>query len=189
MPTAKGQQIYTVHQPRMPAADPLSRCEEIELVKEGFSWPAFVFGPLWLIAHRMWIVLAGFAATWLAVQLFFMALPGGNNAVGLAWLVISLGFGLEANQLRRWTLERRGYRTIASVAGSSLDDCEHRFFQSWLDVAPTPHAPAVPPPVPAPAERQPASDADVASRIRGIADGMRRDLIGPAANPTAQKSS
>ncbi|KAB2851546.1 MAG: DUF2628 domain-containing protein [Hyphomicrobiaceae bacterium] len=189
MVMAKRQHIYTVHEPAQPPADPLQRCEGIELVKEGFSWPAFVFAPLWLIANRMWLVLAGFAAMWLAVHLFFMTLPGGLNAVGLAWLVISLGFGLEANELRRWTLERSGYRMIAFVAGNSLDECEHRFFQSWLSSAPSPRAPAAPPPVPPPAQIKPASEADMASRIRGIADGMRRDLISQDANPTVPKTS
>lgn len=190
MLTAKGQQVFTVHQPQLPAADPLQRCEEIELVREGFAWPAFIFGPLWLIANRMWLVLAGFAALWTLVQLVFMVLPGGAKAVGLAWLVISLGFGLEANELRRWTLARRGYRTIAAVAGNSLDECEHRFFQSWPDAASAQRAPAAPPPVPtAPPQQPPPTEADMASRIRGIADGMRRDLISPAANPSVPKPS
>lgn len=192
MPSIKGQQIYTVHQPGTPAAEPLTRCEEIELVKEGFSWPAFIFGPLWLIANRMWLVLAGYAAVWLAVQLVFLALPGGANAVGLAWLLISLGFGLEANDLCRWTLERQGYQTIAAVAGNSLVDCEHRFFESWLDGGWSgPNRAVMPPPMPPPGtQQQPApTEADVSSRLRGIADGMRRDLIGPGANPTMPKSS
>jgi hypothetical protein len=186
---AKGQRIYTVHEPRQPSADPLRRSEEIELVKEGFSWPAFIFGPLWLIAKRMWLVLAGFAALWLLVQLSFMVLPGGANAVGIAWLIISLGFGLEANEFHRWTLERKGYRTLAAVAGNSLEDCEHRFFQHWPEAAPAAPAPIRPPPVPAPPHQQPPSEGDMASRVRGIADGMRRDLISPAANPTVSKSS
>jgi hypothetical protein len=189
MPTARGQQVYTVHQPPVPAADPLQRCEEIELIKEGFSWPAFIFGPLWLIARRMWLVLAGFAAVWLAVQLCFMVLPGGANAAGLAWLVISLGFGMEANQLRRWTLERRGYRTIGVVVGNSLIECEHRFFLSWPDATTAERAVPTPPPVPSSLPQPPPSDADMASRIRGIAEGMRRDLVGPAANPSAPRPS
>ena len=41
--------FYTAH--LKPDAEPV-------LVREGFSWGALVFGPLWLAAHRAWLLAA-----------------------------------------------------------------------------------------------------------------------------------
>ncbi len=29
-------------------------------VRDGFSWWAFLFAPLWMLRHRMWLVLIGY---------------------------------------------------------------------------------------------------------------------------------
>jgi hypothetical protein len=39
--------------------------------------------------------------------------------------------GLEGNNLRRWTLERRGYRFLGVAAGDWRDIAEYRFFAAW----------------------------------------------------------
>jgi hypothetical protein len=41
-------------------------------------------------------------------------------------------FAFEANDLRRATLERRGYKQVGTAGGSGRDDAELAFFQSWL---------------------------------------------------------
>ncbi|MEZ5775925.1 MAG: DUF2628 domain-containing protein [Hyphomicrobiaceae bacterium] len=52
--------LYTVHAPVPPgdlsALDPA----DIVLVKDGFSWPAFMFGGLWLLVLGMWRELLAF---------------------------------------------------------------------------------------------------------------------------------
>ena len=81
------------------------------LVREGFSWGALFFGPLWFAAHRVWIpaVLAT-AATVLIV----VVAPEGIATVlmlGLSWLL-----GLAGHDLRRWSLDHRGYLLTQIVA-------------------------------------------------------------------------
>ena len=39
------------------------------LVKEGFCWPALLFGPLWALYHRMWVVAAGLVSVGVIIAL------------------------------------------------------------------------------------------------------------------------
>ena len=74
------------------------------LVREGWSWWAFWFGPFWLLLRRAWIpailMLAAFAALFaLAPRPFW-----GPLSFGLALLN-----GLMGRDMVRWSLARRGY--------------------------------------------------------------------------------
>ena len=124
--------VYTVHEPSEPAASLDDRADELVFVREGFSTPAFLFGPFWLAFHRLWLPLVLYVAGILLLLLVFQILPGGNGAVGSVLTLASLAFGLEANAIRRWGLERRGYQTIGTVAGKTFEACEHRFLTGWL---------------------------------------------------------
>ena len=52
--------------------------------------------------------------------------------LGLAALALNLLVGFEADTLRRWALERRGWRTSAPSPGKTAAECERRFFDAWL---------------------------------------------------------
>ena len=51
---------YTVHERNGGSGTLAERADAIVFVKEGFAWAALVFPILWLLYHRMWLVLAGF---------------------------------------------------------------------------------------------------------------------------------
>ena len=74
------------------------------LVREGFSWRALVFGPLWLAVHRAWIA----AVLTLAAAVLIVVLAPGDVATALLTALILL-LGLSGNDLRRWSLDHRGY--------------------------------------------------------------------------------
>ena len=123
--------IYTVHV-RTPAAR-LDR--DVQLVKEGFSWPAFFFSVLWALWSRLWLValillaievLWGLASEWLG-------LPAVLNAVISLGLAAALG--LVANDLKRFTLFRRGYAEVGVVAGRDRDAALQRFFDQHAQLA------------------------------------------------------
>ena len=85
------------------------------LVREGFSWAALLFGPLWLLAHRAWIagllsLCAGFALA------FVPGTAGTVLGLGLAWLL-----GLTGRDLWRWSLARRGFTTVHVIAASDAE--------------------------------------------------------------------
>src|SRR5207249_2407248 len=81
------------------------------LVREGFSWGALFFGPFWLAVHRAWIPAVLTLAT--TVLIIFLA-ADGVSAVLLAGLVLLLG--LSGHDLRRWSLDHRGYLLTQVIA-------------------------------------------------------------------------
>jgi hypothetical protein len=52
--------VYTVHEPPLRAGAAASDVERFAFVRDGFSWWAFLFAPLWMLRHRMWLVLIGY---------------------------------------------------------------------------------------------------------------------------------
>ncbi len=82
----------------------------------------------------------------------------------LGSLLIALLVGFEAASLRRWTLARRGWRTLGFVVGDDEESAERRFFAAWTARAASPTAPspvAAEPQYAAPVRRGPPSGSDV----------------------------
>jgi hypothetical protein len=112
------------------------RIEDAVFVPEGFSWAAAVFTGFWALWHRMWIV--GVVA--LAVILAANALPPSLEI--FVDLASALVFGVFGNDLREWSLARRGLRYIDVVEANDLETAEFQFYAS---PRPTPAAPGVAP--------------------------------------------
>jgi len=123
--------LYTVHM-RRPTLDPL---RDVRLVKDGFCWPAFFFSSVWALWHRLWLVAAGLLAAELLVD-GALVFSGADEWVQAA---VTIGFavltGLLANDLRRWTLFRRGYLEVAVVSGDDQDAAERRFWEQHPQLA------------------------------------------------------
>lgn len=140
--------LYTVHAPEAATPDP----ERFVFVKDGFCWPALFVPELWLIFRRQWLVLILYILA--AVAFAFAAGRLAEPLPGFALVLLRFFFALEANGLRRWTLERNRYRLIGVVEGRGIGDAELRFFDGWLaDMPATPSADGSAPP--ARALRQP----------------------------------
>src|SRR5690606_15982316 len=60
-PSAPGRRlmmtIYTVHEPRPRRNEDAAPPERYTFVRDGFYFWAFLFGPLWMLWHRLWLVL------------------------------------------------------------------------------------------------------------------------------------
>jgi hypothetical protein len=124
---------YTVLAPPAGPAGPDT--DRFVFVKEGFCWPAFFITSVWLLARRLWLVFILYVVASAAILMLAM------EVAPVAWLVIMLfGYlvGLEANNLRRWTLERRGYRFLGVAEGARRDEAEFRFFSTWPGLAEPP---------------------------------------------------
>ena len=97
------------------------------LVREGFSLDAFLFGPLWLLAHGAWIPAAIDAALWVGAG----ALPYRL----VLWLGLALLAGLLGQDLRRWSLNRAGYVLAHVVAGRTADAAFVRLLGARTELA------------------------------------------------------
>lgn len=139
---------FTVHLPRndyAASAEPegtfLARAV---FVREGFSWGAFLFGPLWLMFRGLWIAFI----VWLVIVVALSAVSAlylTSQAQLLVSLAVSLFLGLEGNSLRRTELARRGYRFVDVITAASRDAAEQAFFTRWLKERPA--SPPSPPPL------------------------------------------
>jgi len=99
-----GMDTFIILCRKQPAADgDAGACADFIVLRDGFSWLAFLFGPLWLLYHRMWVEAAVFTTMWLAMML----LPPMTGTVGS--LLLSVLLGLEGNMLRQRALLRRGH--------------------------------------------------------------------------------
>lgn len=117
--------MYTVMNPP-PSGNPVRDAERIVFIKEGFCWPALFAAVPWLVWHRMWLVLAGYLATVAGLVVLSAIVPA--PAGGLSALVFAGFFALEANNLRRWTLERNGWTLTGVTTGDRRDELELRHF-------------------------------------------------------------
>jgi hypothetical protein len=150
--------VYSVHEPPVRTLDPLPDAERFVFVRDGFSFRAFLFAPLWMLWHRMWWVLAGYLIVSALLETTLVVLGATPAGVFVVGLLISLLVGLEASTLRRFTLNRRGWRNVGIISGATLEDAERRFFEAWLQAmshpaavataaaAPTPGAASAAPP-------------------------------------------
>ncbi len=127
---------YTIHERPDPAADRVDRAEGLVFVKDGFAWAAALFAPIWLVVHLLWWPLLGYVVVGGAFQLVQLTLAFDKRWLGLAVFALHLLIGFEADTLRRWGLERRGWRTVGTVSGKTAAECERRFFDAWLPAQP-----------------------------------------------------
>jgi len=122
---------YSVLEPATASESVVERIDRIVFVREGFAILALVFPMLWLLFHRMWLVLLAFVGVVAVVNVGFVSIGLSEAVAGWATLAITLLFALNANDLRRWTLERRGFELVGVVSGRNRDECEIRFFDNW----------------------------------------------------------
>ena len=98
------------------------------LVREGFSWGALLFGPLWLFWQRAWIAGALALCAWIAASLLPDPIPA-LLLPALAWLL-----GLSGNDLVRWSLERRGFLLAHVIAAANADAAFSRLLAARPDL-------------------------------------------------------
>jgi hypothetical protein len=124
--------VYTVHEPPRRAGAAAVDVERFAFVRDGFSWWAFLFAPLWMLRHRMWLVLLGYVGVAGAIEIPVRMSGGPVLATSLIGILLGLLVGLEAGTLRRFTLNRRGWKNLGVVSGDDREDAERRFFDAGL---------------------------------------------------------
>lgn len=126
--------LYTVHAPPAGQGDGASDPLAFAFVKEGFCWPALFLPVIWILFRRLWLVLLVYLAIVLAFTVAGLRFDG--PALAAAGVLFAFLFALEANELRRWTMARRGWRFLGVAEGRNRTEAELRFFAGWLADAP-----------------------------------------------------
>jgi len=122
--------VYTVHAPVATDAS-IAATDKFAFVRDGFHVWAFVFGPLWLVAHRLWLAAIGWIVVAVVIEAAMVRLGAGGGAILLVDILIALLMGFEAASLQRWTLSRRNWRQLDIVVADDEEAAERRFFDRW----------------------------------------------------------
>lgn len=123
---------FTVHEKPSAPAERIDRAELLVFIKDGFNVFAGFLTPIWMVVNRLWIELFAYLALAALLVLVFDGLGVAASIRSTLLLGCNLLIGFEADSIRRWSLERRGWRLIGSVTGENGDVCERRFFENWL---------------------------------------------------------
>lgn len=144
---------FTLHLPRDARPGDPAALEKADLVKDAFSWGAFIFTFLWFFLHRLWLAGLAVLVVLVAFDVTLTLLNVTPVAGVVAHLLLSWLIGLEANSLRRWTLARRGRPVADVVSASDRDEAMTKATVRWLErsAAPAPVRSPVPSPASAPA--------------------------------------
>jgi len=149
---------FTVHEPPPRKNEETASPVRFAFVRDGFYVWAFLLGPVWMLYHRLWLVLLMYLAGTAAIQAALWALGVSGLVKLTVALLIAVLVGFEAGTLRRWSLRRWTNRGI--VVAYNREAAEHRFFDRWSGSLAPAYAPAEPP-APPPGARVPTSDQDI----------------------------
>jgi len=130
--------VFTIHL-RQTA---LSPDRDAVLIKEGFCWPAFFFGPFWALWHRMWFVFLGICAVWIGMGVAEAALRADPLSYGALSAGVSILIGFLANDWRRTALTAKGWEMSGLSAAPDQDAALRRFFDLHPEALDAPAAAA-----------------------------------------------
>jgi len=150
---------FTIHEPPPRKSETTASPVRFAFVRDGFYFWAFLLGPVWMLYHRLWLVVLMYLAGMTAVEVALWALGVSMLVKFAVAFLIALLVGFEAGSLRRWSLRRWTARGI--VVGPNREAAEHRFFERWSDQPAASYAPAEPPAPLPPGGRVPTSEHDV----------------------------
>ncbi len=145
---------YTLHvAPHADPGDPRA-LDRPALVRDGFSWGAFLVPPLWYLWHRHWLAA-------IAAFVIVLGLGWGLRQAGLGLgatvavqFLLHLLHGFEGSSIRRWLYARAGRPAVDVVQAGSVDEAELKSFGRWLTVPDEPGSRAFTPAGPLPGYRR-----------------------------------
>lgn len=115
--------VFTIH--LRPSA--LTPDRDAVLIKEGFCWPAFFFGPFWALYHRMWFACLGILSLTILLAVVESILHVDPVTYGAISVGIAALIGFHANDWRRTALDARGWHLGGLSAAADRDSAFRRF--------------------------------------------------------------
>lgn len=107
-----------------------SEPERARVVKDGFSFFAFLLPLIYLLWHRMW--LYAFLLVLFEVALgFWLDFSGQEAAGGVIQFALSMLIALESGTLRARYLQSRGFVIDEILTADRLDDAENIYFSNF----------------------------------------------------------
>jgi hypothetical protein len=121
---------YWILEPRSATPRSVATASEAVFVRDGWSWGAFFLGPIWILWRGLWFVFLIWLLAMVGLAVATTYAPNTADYVGFAMFAATIWFALEANALRVWTLQRRGYGLTGVTVGRTVDEAEQHYFLS-----------------------------------------------------------
>ena len=115
--------------------------EKIVFLRDGFSTPAFLLGPVWLLWKRAWLPAATVIALMSLLPLLAKLPEASLLLPGFLGLALAVWLGFEGRQILAWSLRRRGYVESDLVVAENEEEAEEVYF-ARLGAAMSPALPA-----------------------------------------------
>ena len=90
-----------------------------EAVKQGWSWPAFFFSPIWAMVKKIWLLGS---LTLIGEIIIYAIFDSPNRLFSFADLVnigISVVFWMQGNEWRESNLLSRGFKFVRTVTAAN----------------------------------------------------------------------
>jgi hypothetical protein len=129
---------YTLHLDAHARPGERTALERAVVLRDGFSWGALIFQPLWFLWHRLWLAALVVTIAIAALAATCSLLKVTSGATFMAQLALALFFAHEANAIRAFTLTRRARPAVDTVISDDRDSAEARLFGRWLARQPAP---------------------------------------------------
>jgi hypothetical protein len=126
---------FTIHLPKGSLPGDARALERAEIVRDGFSWGAFVLPTVWFLWHRHWVLAALALIGTLGLSFGLAALGAPAGALFAIEFLVHLCLGLEASSLRRLAYGLRGRPVTGLVIAADAEDAETKSFTRWLEGA------------------------------------------------------
>lgn len=102
------------------------------VLKDGFSFPAFIFTGFWLLSKKIWLGFLVFATVYVALLLAQANLGLTAAALVICQFALGIFLGLEGHHLLGQKLLAKGWKLADVVEARNHDEAERRFFERAL---------------------------------------------------------
>jgi len=106
--------------------------EQARVLPESFTWPALIFGGVWLLFKRLWLGFILYALAWGGLVYLQRQFGFSFAAVMLSHLALAIFIGFEGQNLIARKLTRKGWRLVDVVEAPDLSSAERRYFERAL---------------------------------------------------------
>ena len=134
---------YTLHLDRRASPGDRRALERAVIVRDSFSWGAFLVPALWFFRHGHWLMGLGAALVVVGVAAGLRAAGVGIGAVLVVEVLLHLLIGLEGSTLRLFAYRLRGRPVADVVTAGNMADAEAKAFTRYLERRNSP--PSLPP--------------------------------------------
>lgn len=106
--------------------------EKSVFIQDGFSFSAFFLNIIWAIYHKAWLLVGIALAFSIILEVLRQHFGMSEAAITIMNLGFYIWFGLEANSIREYSLEKAGYNLIDIVSGKNIDEAQKKFVDNLV---------------------------------------------------------